>query len=440
MPNASTGFRIKLVLLSGCAALLMPTLAVAGNKSPTPEEVLAEAARYTVKVNVQTSIGLNADERGGYSGTGFLIDKQRGWFLTNAHVATRSPGKITLTFKDGKPIAAKRHYVDTFMDVAVLTIPLDQIPNSTTIAQLDCAALPSEGASVFAYGHPWDLDFTASRGIVSGISWFPPQRLVQTDASINHGNSGGPLIRVSDGKVVGLSSNSYKDTNDKNAAAVGLAQPIPPVCHILDLLRQGKDPRTRMLPIDVATGRNGLDPTVASVSAESDSFRPGDRIVGINGSGPVRTYPQMVDLLRGAVEPVKVKVSRAGREQEILSPVRIVPNPLEERALNISGLIVSEPWRVDNAEVDPAGHFVVVDLDTESDLGASDVRVANRLKYVNGQSFKKIEDLYEYLSSLEIGADVEMIFWQIPEYKEYSGGYIVVNMHKSKLEWVTPKD
>ena len=440
MPTASTGSRLKLLFLSGCAACALPTLAFARGTAPTPEEVLAEAARYTVKVNVQTKIGLNADNRGDYSGTGFLIDKQRGWFLTNAHVASRSPGKITLTFKEGKPIPAKRVHVDTFMDMAVLAIPLDQIPASAPVAQLDCSGLPYEGASVFAYGHPWGLDYTASRGIVSGISWFPPQRLVQTDASINHGNSGGPLIRVSDGKVVGVSSHSYKDTEDKNATAVGLAQPMPPICHILDLLRQGKDASTRMLPIDIATSRNGLDPTVASISSDAEGFRPGDRIVGINDSGPIRTYSQMVDQLRGTAELVSVKVDRAGVELKVQSPVRIIPNPLSARALNISGVILSEPWRVDNSEVDPAGNLVVVDIDTDSDLGASDVRAANRLKYVNGRSFNTIGALYDYLATLENGAEIEFIFWQTPEYNEFSGGHIVAKMQKSKLEWVTPGD
>ena len=434
------GSRLKLFWLSGCAAFVLPTLADARGAAPTPEEVLAGAARYTVKVNVQTKIGLNADNRGDYSGTGFLIDKKRGWFLSNAHVASRSPGKITLTFKDGKPIPAKRVHVDTFMDMALLSIPVDQIPASAAVAELECSGPPNEGASVFAYGHPWGLDFTASRGIVSGISWFPPQRLVQTDASINHGNSGGPLIRVSDGKVVGVSSHSYKDSEDENATAVGLAQPMPPICHILELLRQGKDASTRMLPIDIATSRNGLEPTVASVSSTAEGFRPGDRIVGINGSGPIRTYSQMVDQLRGTAEPVRVKVSRGGVELEVPSPVRIIPSPLSVRALNISGVILSEPWRVDNAEVDPAGHFVVVDIDTDSDLGASDVRAANRLKYVNGRSFDKIGALYDYLAGIESGADIELIFWQTPEYSEFSGGHIVAKMHKGKLEWVTPGD
>ena len=148
----------------------------------------------------------------------------------------------------------------------------------------------------------------------------------------------------------------------------------------------------------------------------------------------------MVDQLRGTAELVSVKVDRAGVELKVQSPVRIIPNPLSARALNISGVILSEPWRVDNSEVDPAGNLVVVDIDTDSDLGASDVRAANRLKYVNGRSFNKIGALYDYLATLENGAEIEFIFWQTPEYNEFSGGHIVAKMHKSKLEWVTPGD
>lgn len=423
-----------------CLAILLPAIAQSRSLERTPEEVLAEAARYTVKINVQNSAGLNADSRGERNGAGFLIDRQRGWFLTNAHVASRSPGRITLTFKNGDPIPAKRVHVDTFMDIAILSIEPNQIPNEAAVAQLDCSGLPQEGASVFAYGHPWGLDYTASRGIVSGISWFPPQRLVQTDASINHGNSGGPLVRLADGKVVGVSSHSYKGTEDKEATAVGLAQPIPPVCHILDLLRQGRDARTKLLPIDIATGPNGTEPTVAGKSLGTHGFLPGDKITSINGSAPVRSYSQMVNLLRGLDGPVKVMVDRQNAQIEVVSDVRIIPDPLKVSALNISGIIISEPWRVDNSEVDPASNFVVVDIDPDSDLGTWNVLAGNRLKYVNGRAFKQIGELYNYLASLESGADIEMIFWQVPDYEEFSGGHNLTKMRKSKLEWVNPGD
>ncbi len=66
-----------------------------------PEEILRNAALYTVKVKTLGDIGLNKDEGGSSTGTGFLIDRKRGWILTNAHVATRSPAKIEVSFKDG---------------------------------------------------------------------------------------------------------------------------------------------------------------------------------------------------------------------------------------------------------------------------------------------------------------------------------------------------
>lgn len=427
-------------LILACAPLAFSGSALGRTQPLAPEEVLANAAQYTVKINVQTTTGLNADETGEHSGTGFLIDRERGWFLTNAHVASRSPGKIALTFKGGKPIPARRVHVDTFMDLAILEIPTQQIPPSASVARLDCDQLPQEGASVFAYGHPWGLDFTASRGIVSGFSWFSPQELIQTDATINHGNSGGPLIRVSDGKIVGISSHSYKDTDDKGATAVGLAQPMPSACRILNLLRQGKDANLKLLPIDIATRRRGLEPTVAGTSDLAPGFAPGDQILRVNGSGNIRSYPELVDLLRGSDGPVIVTVQRAGKLIEIPSPLRTVPNPLAERALNVSGLVLSEPWRVDNAEVDPTGSLVVVDIKTESDLGAADVRVAYRLKYVNGRAFRRISELYEYLAGLKDGSDIQMIFWQPTDYEQFSGGHVVATVQKGKLEWIAAVD
>lgn len=436
----NSGRHLKRIPTFICFAFLLPTASFARNTSPSPEAILAEASRYTAKIRIQIAVGLNADTRGDYSGTGFLIDKQRGWFLTNAHVASRSPSKISLSFKGGDPIPARRVFVDAFMDVAVLAVAPDRIPKSTPVAQLDCKGLPSEGASVFAYGHPWGLDFTASRGIVSGVSWFPPQRLIQTDASINQGNSGGPLIRVSDGKVVGVSSHSYKDDDDENAIAVGLAQPLPPICHILDLMRQGRDPSTRLLPVDLATDADGLRPTVASVDPSAPDFRPGDRIIGIEGSGPISEYPEMFDLLRGQSAPVRVKVNRNGQEVVVTSPLRAVPDPLAARALNISGMILSAPWRIDNREVDALGHLIVVDTDPDRDQDAISVGAGLRLKYVNGQSFMDMESLHSYLAGLENGANVEMIFWRPPNYEEFSGGNIVVKIQKSKLEWVSAQE
>ncbi len=77
------------------AALFSSTALIA---DPSPEEILATASRYTVKVQTLNHLGFNQDEGGSLDGTGFLIDRKRGWILTNAHVATRSPSEITVSF------------------------------------------------------------------------------------------------------------------------------------------------------------------------------------------------------------------------------------------------------------------------------------------------------------------------------------------------------
>ena len=84
---------IKNVFRFAALGMLLST-PVTANSAPTPEQILADASRYTVKIQVLTEIGLNQDNGGAAMGTGFLIDKKRGWLLTNAHVATRSPSTI----------------------------------------------------------------------------------------------------------------------------------------------------------------------------------------------------------------------------------------------------------------------------------------------------------------------------------------------------------
>jgi S1-C subfamily serine protease len=81
---------IKIVFRFAALGMALSTPLTA-TPAPTPEQILADASRYTVKVQVLNEIALNQDDGGAGMGTGFLIDKKRGWLLTNAHVATRSP-------------------------------------------------------------------------------------------------------------------------------------------------------------------------------------------------------------------------------------------------------------------------------------------------------------------------------------------------------------
>jgi serine protease Do len=426
---------IKTVLLAG--ALIFLTAAT--SPQPTPEQVLAEASRYTVKIQVQNEIALSQDQPGSASGTGFLIDRERGWLLTNAHVATRSPATIKLQFKDGKQlIAAKRIHVDPFMDLAILEIPSQSVPAGATQAELACDQMPVPGTSVLAFGHPWGLSFTASRGIVSGLAWFYPNRMIQTDAAINSGNSGGPLISLTDGRVIGINTSTYQPQEDgAGATAIGLAETMPAVCRIVDLLKAGTDTALRMPPFAVAVSGDDLRPRVAKVFESGSGFRSGDVVTMVNGTMPVETLPDLLSGLRGVVGEAVITVERNGKPLDVRSPVRIIPDPLKVQAINLSGLIIAEPWRVDDFEVNPEGNLGVDFIEWGQEAEFTNAQPFDYIVSVDGQEFQSVKVLYAYLESLPEDATVEIMLERETSSSDFHREYRHINLSKEKLEWVS---
>lgn len=82
-----------------------------------------------------------------------------------------------------------------YLDLAVLKLAEEQRAGLEA-ARLDCGELPPVGRPVGAFGHPWGLTYTATRGIVSGVTAQFEGELLQIDAPINGGNSGGPLLSL----------------------------------------------------------------------------------------------------------------------------------------------------------------------------------------------------------------------------------------------------
>lgn len=422
--------------LSSFALIL--SSAASAQTPPSPEEVLAEASRYTVKIQVQNEIALNQDQPGSASGTGFLIDRQRGWLLTNAHVATRSPATIKVQFKDGKQlIAAKRIHVDPLMDLAILEIPTASVPANATEAELACDQMPVAGTSVLAFGHPWGLSFTASRGIVSGLAWFYPNQMIQTDAAINSGNSGGPLISLTDGRVIGINTSTYQPEEEgAGATAIGLAETIPAVCRIVDLLRAGTDTALRMPPFAVAVSGDDLRPRVAKVFDAGLGFRSGDIVTMVNGTVPVETLPDLLSGLRGVVGEAIITVERNGKIVDVRSPVRIMPDPLKVQAINLSGLIIAEPWRVDDYEVNPQRNLGVDYIEWGRDAEFTDAKPYDHIVSVDGQQFQSVKSLYAYLERLPKDAIVELMLKRETSSSDFHREYRHISLSRKELEWV----
>ncbi|KLU65471.1 serine protease Do-like HtrB [Desulfosporosinus acididurans] len=155
----------------------------------------------------------NLQETG--SGSGFIIDAQKGYIVTNNHVIDGAQ-KITVSLSDGRNLVAKVIGADPRTDLAVLQIP--DTKNLTAVKLGDSSKL-QVGEPVVAIGNPGGAEFARSvtAGVVSAtdrtldIQGESSFNLIQTDAAINPGNSGGPLVDYQ-GNVIGINSAKYAES------------------------------------------------------------------------------------------------------------------------------------------------------------------------------------------------------------------------------------
>lgn len=156
-------------------------------------------------------------------GTGFLISSD-GYILTNNHVVEKA-AKITVFTSQGDELAAKPVGFDPRTDLALIKVEGKEFP----YAELGDSSQIKVGEWVLAIGNPWGLEHTVTAGIISakgrqfGGDTLPVyQDFIQTDAAINRGNSGGPLVNLK-GEVIGITSNIFSPTG--SYAGIGFAIP-----------------------------------------------------------------------------------------------------------------------------------------------------------------------------------------------------------------------
>jgi serine protease Do len=137
------------------------------------------------------------------SGSGFFVT-EKGVIATNAHLA-RGENSLLAVLADGQQLTAKIVHIDPDRDIALLKVDGDDFPCLTLAATSNVR----QGETVIAVGNPGDgMPFTVTRGIVSAVGKFSaagPGIWIQTDTSLNPGNSGGPLLN-SAGEVIGIST------------------------------------------------------------------------------------------------------------------------------------------------------------------------------------------------------------------------------------------
>jgi S1-C subfamily serine protease len=282
------------------------------------------------------------------------------------------------------------------------------------------------------------MSYTASRGIVAGLTWIYPSQLIQTDAVINSGNSGGPLISLSDGRVVGINTATYQpEDKDEKGTAISLAEPMPSICKIIDLLKDGKDAKLRLLPIAVATAGDDLRPRVATVFQSGLQFQAGDIITSVNGGAAVGALPELLADLRGLGSEAMISVERNGKSVNVRSPLNVVADPLKARSINFSGLIIGRPWRLDDFDLNPDNHLIVEWYEMTEEASLSGIEVSDYILSVDGRRFSEIDQLYSYLDQLPEGTVVEFMVKRLSKAMEFYSEYHQISLARTKLDWVT---
>ncbi len=181
------------------------------------------------------------------SGSGFVYDS-RGRIVTNYHVV-EAADQLQVTFKGGEVRDARLVGADPANDLAVLEVAAGAgDPRPLTLGDSDALEV---GRFVVAIGHPFGLDQTLTTGVVSGLGRViesPDQgfigEIIQTDAAINQGNSGGPLLDL-DGRVVGVNSAIVSPTG--TSAGIGYAIPATTLARVVpELIENGRYPHPHL--------------------------------------------------------------------------------------------------------------------------------------------------------------------------------------------------
>jgi len=171
-------------------------------------------------------------------GSGFIVSP-KGYILTNNHVIEDAT-RIIVGLQSGEKYRGKVVGVDQETDVAVIKIDAPQDLPTVTLGDSNAAQV---GDWVLAMGSPFGLDQTVTAGIISKNERESPfftnfQRFLQTDAAINRGNSGGPLVNMR-GEVIGMNSQIATSTGDYNG--IGFALPANETSFVYkQLVAQGK--------------------------------------------------------------------------------------------------------------------------------------------------------------------------------------------------------
>ncbi len=306
-------------------ATASPSIANVASASLTVGQIAKASIPSVVEVDA-TEVASQSPFPGGSQsgtaqGTGFIYDT-KGDIVTNDHVVSGS-SSVSVKLSDGSVYKATIVGTDPSTDLAVLHI---DAPSSKLVPlALADSSKVAIGDGVVAIGNPFGLDGSVTSGIVSALNReivapdnTPIEGAIQTDAAINHGNSGGPLLDL-EGKVIGVTSQIQSDSGGNDG--VGFAVPSNTVTSIATQLIATGKAQHALLGVSVKTAASG-GVTVSSVStgsaADSAGVKTGDVITAVDGT-KVATAEKLRAIIAGHKpgDSITLTIDRAGSSKTL---------------------------------------------------------------------------------------------------------------------------
>ena len=378
------------------------------------------------------------EQRQTSGGSGFIVSPD-GFILTNNHVV-EGASKVEVHYgadengNGGRTIAAKIIGRDTATDLALLKIDIGQELPWIRLGDSDRIR---KGDWAVAIGHPFAFENTLTVGVISakgrslGLSDATRsfENFIQTDAAINFGNSGGPLLNIA-GEVVGINTA----IRGGGAQGIGFATPINTAKLLLPQLKTGKVTRSYlgMSIADVTEETReafGLQEARGALVQSVDSGKPadkagirhGDVVVEIDGK-PIRNNRELIDYIsyQPVGSEVKITVVRDGKRQTLTAktaerPTDNEPDTTEpgelEPVRNKLGMSVqnltAELRRVYNLPESVTG-VVVTDVKNVSPAGEANLSEGDVISEVQGQRVSNTDDFRSIVDRIRSGQRVRM--------------------------------
>lgn len=296
---------------------------------------LAELSRELAQLVARASAAVVGIGHGRGHGSGLVLAAD-GYVLTNSHVA-RAPGALRVRLADGREMAGTLAGADDATDLAVVRVE-GRLPPPLPLADDQSVQV---GELVLAIGNPLGLERSVSLGVVSALFRSLPtaggvlEGLVQTDAAVNPGNSGGPLLDV-EGRVVGVTTAMMA-----YARGIGFAVPAGTASWVAAVLIQRGEVRRPYIGITARGEEAGAESGVAGqlravrvlsvepgTPASVSGLRAQDLLVSANG-WPVLTVHDLQRAMVLSPQPeLRLELRRGGQPRELV----VVPQPRPQAA------------------------------------------------------------------------------------------------------------